>query len=83
MPTVDGMTTMTADVRSQAPLVRLARQLGIDSQYVLLGFPIALASFTVLITGLSVAGGMLITFVGIPILIFLLRRPTRQAYGIS
>jgi signal transduction histidine kinase len=68
MPTVDRMTTMPADVRYQAPLVRVARQLGIDSLYVLVGFPIAVASFTVLITGLSVAGGMLITFVGIPLL---------------
>jgi signal transduction histidine kinase len=62
------MTTMTADLRAEAPLLRLARQLGHDSLYVLLGFPIAVASFTVIVTGISMAGGMLVTFVGIPIL---------------
>jgi signal transduction histidine kinase len=50
------------------PLVELARRVGIDSQYILLGFPIAVASFVVLTTGLSTGAGMLVTLVGFPIL---------------
>lgn len=38
-----------------------------DSFYLLLGLPITIASFTVLVTGLSLAAGLLITVVGIPV----------------
>jgi len=44
------------------------RQLGIDSGYVLLGFPLALASFIVLIVGLAVGAGLVVTVIGLPIL---------------
>lgn len=35
--------------------------------YLLAAFPLGIASFVVIVTGLSVAGGMLVTLVGIPI----------------
>jgi signal transduction histidine kinase len=41
--------------------------LGRDSAYLLLALPITIASFTVLVTGLSLAAGLLITVVGIPV----------------
>src|SRR6266487_3004221 len=70
MPSVSGMTTMTAPRPAAAgsPLARLVRHLGIDSVYLLTGFPLALVSFVVLVTGLSVGGGLLVMLVGIPVL---------------
>ncbi len=43
------------------------RQMLADSAYLLLGLPITIASFTVLVTGLSLAAGLLITVIGIPV----------------
>jgi signal transduction histidine kinase len=49
-------------------LPRILRQLGLDSMYSLLGLPIAVVSFTLMITGISLSAGLLITLVGIPVL---------------
>jgi DNA-binding CsgD family transcriptional regulator len=49
-------------------LGRAVRQLGIDSAYSLLGLPVAVASFTILVTGLATGGGLLITLIGLPVL---------------
>ena len=43
------------------------RRMLADSFYLLLGLPITIASFTVLVTGLSLAAGLLITVIGIPV----------------
>ncbi|MEV4760744.1 sensor domain-containing protein [Micromonospora sp. NPDC049559] len=56
-------TTITEPARSG-----MLRQLGVDSGYVLLGFPLALASFIVLIIGLAVGVGLAVTVIGLPIL---------------
>ncbi|QTE28702.1 sensor histidine kinase [Pengzhenrongella sicca] len=45
----------------------LLGRLGRDSAYVLAALPIAIASFAVLVTGLSLAAGLLITVIGIPV----------------
>lgn len=45
------------------------RQLGIDTGYVLLGFPLAIASFSVILTGLSAGTGLLVVVVGLPVLV--------------
>lgn len=45
------------------PVRRLLR----DSAYVLTSLPIAIVTFTVLVTGLSLAAGLLVTVVGIPV----------------
>src|SRR2546430_4550364 len=45
------------------------RQLGVDSAYLLVGFPLGLVSFVLVITLLSTGAGMLITIVGLPILV--------------
>lgn len=44
----------------------LAR-LGHDTAFLLAALPVAIASFTVLVTGLSLAAGLLITVIGVPI----------------
>ena len=44
------------------------RQLGIDTGYVILGLPLAIASFVVVVTGLSAGLGLLITVIGVPVL---------------
>src|SRR3954465_11997626 len=54
-----------------------ARQLGADSVYLLTGFPIAIVSFSVLVSFFATGASLLITLVGLPILVltWLLARP--------
>jgi signal transduction histidine kinase len=68
------MTAITTDSRpaSLSPVQRMLRQLGIDTAYVLVGFPIATAAFTIMVAGLSTGGGLLITLIGLPVLVFTL-----------
>src|ERR1041385_3434238 len=49
-------------------LPRILRQLGVDTMYGLLGLPVAIASFTLMITGISLSAGLLVLLVGIPVL---------------
>lgn len=65
MPSVENMTT--ADT-AQPTRIGFVRQLAIDSGYTLLGFPLAIASFVVAVTGLSAGLGTLVVLVGIPVL---------------
>ncbi|MEZ5096054.1 MAG: sensor domain-containing protein [Nocardioides sp.] len=51
----------------------LLAQLGRDTAYLLTGLPLALVSFTVLVTGLSTGLGLLITLVGVPVLVLTLQ----------
>lgn len=44
------------------------RQLGIDTGYNLLRFPLGIASFVVVVTGLSAGAGMVVIWVGVPLL---------------
>lgn len=64
MPTVESMTST-----AQPQRVGFLRQLGIDSGYVLLGFPIATISFSVLVTALAAGLGTLVIVVGLPLLV--------------
>jgi signal transduction histidine kinase len=48
---------------------KVLRQVGTDSAYLLVGFPIALVSFVLAVTLLSTGAGMVITIVGIPIMV--------------
>jgi len=47
---------------------QLVRQLGRDTAYVLAGFPLAIVSFVVLVTGFALGMGLLITVIGFPVL---------------
>jgi signal transduction histidine kinase len=46
---------------------RLA-QLGVDTAYTLVSFPVAIAAFVVVVTGLSVGAGLLVIWVGVAVL---------------
>jgi signal transduction histidine kinase len=69
MPNVDNMTTVTATAPATgSQATGIVRQLGADSGYILLGFPLGLASFVVLIAGLAVGVGLVVTVIGLPII---------------
>ncbi|MGN9911831.1 sensor histidine kinase [Phytohabitans sp. LJ34] len=63
--TTTALTSASAQPSARRPMLR---QLAADTGYVLLGFPIAVASFVVLITGLALGTGLGITVIGLPIL---------------
>lgn len=60
------MTSITA---SGSPLARHAERVLRDTGYLLTGFPVAVASFVVLVTGLAAGLGLAITVVGLPVLV--------------
>jgi signal transduction histidine kinase len=70
------MTTSTAPLPLPAPPVLARRgwwrQLGLDTAYALLGFPLAIAAFVVVVTGLAVGIGTLVIWVGLPLLVLTL-----------
>ncbi|GAB3348553.1 sensor histidine kinase [Modestobacter lapidis] len=45
------------------------RQLGIDTGYVLVGFPLAIASFVLIVTGTALGLGLTVIWVGLPVAI--------------
>ena len=47
--------------------VQLARRLGLDVLYLLPGLPLGVLAFTVVVTGWSLALGLLITLIGLPV----------------
>ncbi len=61
MPSVDTVTTTARPA--------MLRRLGVDTGYVLLGFPLAVLSFSIIVTGLSAGVGLLVVFVGVPVLV--------------
>ncbi|WP_213453815.1 sensor histidine kinase [Rhizomonospora bruguierae] len=69
------MTTTTAAtaVAGASRHPGVPRQLLIDSAYVFSGLPIALANFVVVVAGVSLGTGLLVTVVGIPVLAGALR----------
>ena len=69
------MTTSTAELPVPAGSTATSlphrswwRQLGVDTGYVLIGFPLAIVSFVLVVTGLSVGVGTLVVWVGLPLL---------------
>jgi len=65
------MGAMTTTISAPRPPARIPRPSVIagDFAYLILGLPIGVVSFTVAVTGISLAGGLLITLLGIPILL--------------
>jgi signal transduction histidine kinase len=47
----------------------MLRQLGHDTAYVILSLPLAVAGFVLVVTGISLGAGLLITVIGIPVLV--------------
>lgn len=71
MPNVDGMTTAvaTGTVGSMPTAHRsITRQLFTDSAYVIVGLPLAIAGFVVVLVGLVASAGLMITGVGLPVM---------------
>jgi signal transduction histidine kinase len=68
------MTTDTVVLPAVAPSTPLPRsrgwfrQLGVDTGYALVSFPIAIAAFVVAVTGLALGAGLLIVWVGVAVL---------------
>jgi len=69
MPSVEDMTTTYAEAAA-APVRRggFLRQLGIDTQYVLLGFPLGIIAVSLSMTLFWLGVGTLIIWIGLPIL---------------
>lgn len=67
--TTDLLTSTAHDTPDGRVTPSFLRQLSRDTAYLLTGLPLALVSFVVLVTGLSLGVGMLITLVGLPILV--------------
>ncbi|MEV4658067.1 sensor histidine kinase [Micromonospora sp. NPDC049301] len=62
------MTAVAASSDQPTLAPSIPRQLFVDSGYVLLGLPLALASFVVLVVGLAVGVGLVVTVIGLPII---------------
>ncbi|MEV4344268.1 sensor histidine kinase [Actinoplanes sp. NPDC049596] len=63
------MTTYATPEHAPAPALRLLRRIGIDTQYVLLGFPLGLVTVVVCMTGFFTGVGLAIIWVGLPLLV--------------
>jgi signal transduction histidine kinase len=68
------MTTITAppnpaESGHQMYSPPLLRQVGIDSVYLLLGFPLGVLGFVLMIAGLSASAGLLVVLIGLPVLV--------------
>ncbi|WP_234817112.1 MULTISPECIES: sensor domain-containing protein [Mycolicibacterium] len=59
---------MTAASTAPPERVGFIRQLGVDTVYVLVGFPLATVGFVVAVTGISAGLGTLVIVVGVPVL---------------
>jgi signal transduction histidine kinase len=64
MPSVNDMTTTYADYAPN-PALRMLRQLGIDTQYVLLGFPLGIISISLCLPFFFLGVGTAIIWIGI------------------
>jgi hypothetical protein len=65
------MTTFAANQSRFAPLPSLAT-IGRDFTYLVLGLPVGIATFTFIVTALSLSAGLMITLVGLPLLVLTL-----------
>src|SRR6185369_3778579 len=72
------MTTITATgadpvyappLAEQPPRRGLVGQLGVDTLYVLVGLPLAMITFVVVVGGLSIGISLLVTLIGFPVLV--------------
>lgn len=72
-PSVSGMTASTAGTASveghTASRRHLLHQLGVDTAYVLTGFPLGIVAFVLAITGLALGAGLLVVVAGLPVLV--------------
>ena len=68
MPNVNDMTTASGEL-SPGLAQRLGRQLGLDTLYILVGFPLGLITIVLCMTGFFLGLGTLIIWIGLPVLV--------------
>ena len=71
MPSLDDMTASPYpqdDRLAPAPAVRVLRQLGRDTQFILIGFPLGLIALVVSMTGFWLGLGLAVVWIGVPLL---------------
>jgi signal transduction histidine kinase len=68
MPSVNGMTTAPLEAAAPARRTGVFRQLGIDTQFALLGFPMGLIAVVLSMTLFWLGVGLFITVLGLPVL---------------
>jgi signal transduction histidine kinase len=69
MPNVNDMTTTYADEQYYpSPALRMLRQLGIDTQFVLLGFPLGIIALVLCVTGFALGLGLTVVWIGVVIM---------------
>ena len=69
MPSVEHMTTTALAVPAAARFPRIIRQLGMDTQYVLLGFPLGLITVVLMSGGFWLGIALAVTVIGLPIIV--------------
>ncbi|PRY29586.1 signal transduction histidine kinase [Pseudosporangium ferrugineum] len=70
MTSVNGMTTsIAAAPEHRSPAWRILRGIGLDTQFILLGFPLGLITLVLFVTGFAVGLGTVVIWVGVPILL--------------
>jgi signal transduction histidine kinase len=69
MPSVEDMNTTTVASEDLAPSLagRMLRQLGLDTQYILLGFPLGLVAAVLTMVGFCLGLGLTVVWIGLPI----------------
>jgi signal transduction histidine kinase len=69
MPSVESISIVPTSADTAKPeRIGFLRQLGVDTGYVLLGFPLAIVTFSVMVTGVAAGLSTLVVIVGVPIL---------------
>jgi len=62
-------TATTPQIMTTGARSSWMRRLGTESAFLLVGLPLAILSFTIVVTGLSLTASLLITLIGIPVLL--------------
>ena len=63
------MTAISTTPGTRPTRLPSVRQLGVDTAYVVVGFPWSIITFVVLVTGLSLGVGLTVTLLGIPVMV--------------
>jgi signal transduction histidine kinase len=69
MPSVYGMTTHASAPIAPAPAARILRRVGIDTQYILAGFPLGIVTIALLMPLFWFGVGSTVIWIGIPVLV--------------
>ena len=68
MPSVKGMTTYPDERLEPAPALRFLRQLAVDTQFILIGFPLGLLALVLSMVGFWLGVGLSVIWIGLPVL---------------